>query len=248
MEPGHPVSRVAASTARRSSTASVHMDYETSTAALCRRLVTGARPAARRCATFERAVSGWFYDGHHPGSDYFRAGWPPVDSFLDGGTSTQISFANYARTRAYSNVYTRMLGMNGHAYDGATPDGAALERAKHVLTRIPFALLADMERSYVLFAHAHSRSKADCARLKRRLLPLARSRVRGAADRSGEHERLLADPAKRVAFERYNGLDRALYANATATWCAAWARAMEDRTSCVRAYAHEHPGVPAPCR
>ena len=83
---------------------------------------------ATACSTalrdpYERAVSGWFYRGHHPGSDFFRVGWPPVHGFLDGGASTEISFENYLRTRAYANVFTRMLGMNGRAYDGAAvPD------------------------------------------------------------------------------------------------------------------------------
>ena len=49
-------------------------------------------------------------------------------------------------------------------------------------------------------------------------------------------------------FERYNRLDVALYRNATAIWCAEWYRAIDDRESCVRTYAHARPGTPSPCR
>ena len=140
-----------------------------------------------------------------------------------------------------------MLGMNARAYDGAAvPDYNALERATRVLRRIPFALLADMERSYVLLAHAFSKSKATCTRIRRRLLPLARSRVRD--NRSEKHDQLLADGMKRALFERYNRLDVALYRNATQIWCAEWYRALRDRESCVRTYAHAHHGTPAPCQ
>ena len=169
-----------------------------------------------------------------------------MHGFLDGGASTEISFENYVRTRAYANVFTRMLGLNGRAYDGAAvPDHNALERATRVLQRIPFALLADMERSYVLLAHAFSRSKATCTRIRRRLLPLARSRVRD--NRSEKHDQLLADVEKRALFERYNRLDVALYRNATQIWCAEWYKALRDRESCVRTYAHAHHGTPSPC-
>ena len=208
--------------------------------------------ASQACSTalrdpYERAVSGWCYRGHHPGSDFFRVGWPPVHGFLDDDTSTEISFENYVRTRAYADVFTRMLGLNGRAYDGAAvPDYNALERATRVLQRIPFALLEDMERSYVLIAHAFSRSKATCTRLRRRLLPLARNRVRD--NRSEKHDQLLNDARRRALFERYNRLDVALYRNATAIWCAEWYRAIRDRESCVRTYSHARPGTPVPCR
>ena len=55
----------------------------------------------------------------------------------------------------------------------------------------------------------------------------------------------MADPAKRAAFERYNRLDVALYRNATQIWCAEWYKAIGDRESCVRTYAHAHPGTPS---
>ena len=93
-----------------------------------------------------------------------------------------------------------------------------MERAIRVLERIPFAVLADMERSYVLLAHAFSTSKATCTRIRRRLLPLARSRVRD--NRSEKHDLLLKDARRRALFERYNRLDVALYRNATHIWCA----------------------------
>ena len=125
------------------------------------------------------------------------------------------------------------------------PDAAALERATRVLERIPFALLADMERSYVLIAHAFSTSKATCTRIRRRLLPLARSRVRD--NRSEKHDQLLNDAGRRALFEGYNRLDVALYRNATAIWCAEWYKAVQDRESCDRTYAHARPGTPAPC-
>ena len=84
-----------------------------------------------------------------------------MHGFLDDNTDVEMSFENYLRTRAYADVYTRMLGNNGRAYDGSVvPDHNALERATRVLERIPFALLEDMERSYVLLAHAFSSSKA----------------------------------------------------------------------------------------
>ena len=121
-----------------------------------------------------------------------------------------------------------------------------MERAIRVLERIPFAVLADMERSYVLLAHAFSTSKATCTRIRRRLLPLARSRVRD--NRSEKHDLLLKDARRRALFERYNRLDVALYRNATHIWCAEWYKAMGDRDSCVRTYAHAHPGTPPPCR
>ena len=221
--------------------------------ALTRRVRNASLPQYNAaCSTalrdpYERAVSGWFYRGHHPGSDFFRVGWPPVHGFLDGGASTEISFENYLRTRAYADVFTRMLGANGRAYDGAAvPDFNALERATRVLQRIPFALLADMERSYVLIAHAFSTSKATCTRIRRRLLPLARSRVRD--NRSEKHDRLLNDAGRRALFEGYNRLDMALYRNATAIWCAEWYNAIGDRESCVRTYAHARPGTPPPCQ
>ena len=171
---------------------------------------------------------------------------PPVHGFLDDGADNAISFENYVRTRAYADVFTRMLGMNGRAYDGSVvPDVNALERATRVLQRIPFALLEDMERSYVLIAHAFSRSKATCTPLRRRLLPLARNRVRD--NRSEKHDQLLNDARRRALFERYNRLDVALYRNATAIWCAEWYNAIGDRESCVRTYAHARPGTPSPC-
>ena len=40
----------------------------------------------------------------------------------------------------------------------------------------------------------------------------------------------------------------ALYRNATHIWCAEWHKALRDRESCVRTYAHARPGTPAPCR
>ena len=125
------------------------------------------------------------------------------------------------------------------------PDAAALARATRVFERIPFALLADMERSYVLLAHAFSSSKTTCTRIRRRLLPLARSRVRD--NRSEKHDQLLNDARRRALFERYNRLDVALYRNATAIWCAEWYNAIGDRESCVRTYAHARPGTPSPC-
>ena len=220
--------------------------------ALTRRVRNASLPQYNAaCSTalrdpYERAVSGWFYRGHHPGSDFFRVGWPPVHGFLDGGASTEISFENYLRTRAYADVFTRMLGANGRAYDGAAvPDHKALERATKVLERIPFALLADMERSYVLLAHAFSTSKTTCTRIRRRLLPLARSRVRD--NRSEKHDQSLNDAGRRALFEGYNRLDVALYRNATAIWCAEWYNAIGDRESCVRTYAHARPGTPSPC-
>ncbi len=220
--------------------------------ALTRRVRNASRPEFHTaCSTalrdpYERAVSGWCYRGHHPGSDFFRVGWPPVHGFLDDNTDVEMSFENYLRTKAYADVYTRMLGNNGRAYDGAAvPDHNALERATRVLQRIPFALLADMERSYVLIAHAFSRSKAACTRLRRRLLPLARSRVRD--NRSEKHDQLLNDARRRALFERYNRLDVALYRNATQIWCAEWYKALRDRESCVRTYAHAHHGTPSPC-
>ena len=134
----------------------------------------------------------------------------------------------------------------GCLYDGAAvPDHNALERATRVLERIPFALLEDMERSYVLLAHAFSSSKTTCTRIRRRLLPLARSRVRD--NRSEKHDQLLNDARRRALFERYNRLDVALYRNATAIWCAEWYNAIGDRESCVRTYAHARPGTPSPC-
>jgi hypothetical protein len=97
--------------------------------ALTRRVRNASRPEfATACSTalrdpYERAVSGWFYRGHHPGSDFFRVGWPPVHGFLDDDTDVEMSFENYLRTKAYADVFTRMLGMNGRAYDGsAVPD------------------------------------------------------------------------------------------------------------------------------
>ena len=141
----------------------------------------------------------------------------------------------------------QQVPMNARAYDGAAvPDHNALERATRVLQRIPFALLEDMERSYVLLAHAFSRSKATCTRIRRRLLPLARSRVRD--NRSEKHDQLLADARRRASFEAYNRLDVALYRNATHIWCAEWYKALRDRESCVRTYAHHQPGTPSPCR
>ena len=170
-----------------------------------------------------------------------------MHGFLDDDTDVEMSFENYLRTKAYADVFTRMLGNNGRAYDGAAvPDHNALERATRVLRRIPFALLADMERSYVLLAHAFSRSKAACTRIRRRLLPLARNRVRD--NRSEKHDQLLNDAGRRALFERYNRLDVALYRNATQIWCAEWYKALRDRESCVRTYAHAHHGTPAPCR
>jgi hypothetical protein len=38
------------------------------------------------------------------------------------------------------------------------------------------------------------------------------------------------------------------YRNATHIWCAEWYKAIRDRESCVRTYAHARPGTPAPCR
>ena len=97
----------------------------------------------------------------------------------------------------------------------------------------------------LLIAHAFSRSKATCTRLRRRLLPLARNRVRD--NRSEKHDQLLNDARRRALFERYNRLDVALYRNATAIWCAEWYNAIGDRESCVRTYAHARPGTPSPC-
>ena len=172
---------------------------------------------------------------------------PPVHGFLDDNTDVEMSFENYVRTKAYADVFARMLGNNGRAYDGAVvPDHNALARATRVLQRIPFALLADMERSYVLLAHAFSRDKATCTRIRRRLLPLARSRVRD--NRSEKHDQFLNDAGRRAFFEGYNRLDVALYRNATQIWCAEWYKALRDRESCVRTYAHARPGTPAPCR
>ena len=36
--------------------------------------------------------------------------------------------------------------------------------------------------------------------------------------------------------------------DATAIWCAEWYKALRDRESCVRTYAHAHHGTPAPCQ
>ena len=83
-------------------------------------------------------------------------------------------------------------------------------------------------------------------RIRRRLLPLARSRVRD--NRSEKHDQLLKDAGRRALFERYNRLDVALYRNATHIWCAEWHKALRDRESCVRTYAHARPGTPAPCQ
>ena len=41
---------------------------------------------------------------------------PPVHGFLDDNTDVEISFENYVRTRAYADVFARMLGMNARAY------------------------------------------------------------------------------------------------------------------------------------
>ena len=88
-------------------------------------------------------------------------------------------------------------------------------------------------------------TQATCTRIRRRLLPLARSRVRD--NRSEKHDQLLNDAGRRALFERYNRLDMALYRNATQIWCAEWYKALRDRESCVRTYAHAHPGTPSPC-
>ena len=77
------------------------------------------------------------------------------------------------------------------------------------------------------------------------MLPLARSRVRD--NRSEKHDQLLKDAGRRALFERYNRLDVALYRNATHIWCAEWYKALRDRESCVRTYAHAHHGTPSPC-
>ena len=53
---------------------------------------------------------------------------------------------------------------------------------------------------------------------------------------------------RRALFEGYNRLDFALYRNATHIWCAEWYKALRDRESCVRTYAHAHAGTPAPCQ
>ena len=88
-------------------------------------------------------------------------------------------------------------------------------------------------------------TQTTCTRIRRRLLPLARSRVRD--NRSEKHDQLLNDAGRRALFEGYNRLDVALYRNATAIWCAEWYNAIGDRESCVRTYAHAQPGTPAPC-
>ena len=88
--------------------------------------------------------------------------------------------------------------------------------------------------------------KTTCTRIRRRLLPLARSRVRD--NRSEKHDQLLNDARRRALFERYNRLDVALYRNATAIWCAEWYNAIGDRESCVRTYAHHQPRTPSPCK
>ena len=94
-------------------------------------------------------------------------------------------------------------------------------------------------------ACAFSSSKTTCTRIRRRLLPLARSRVRD--NRSEKHDQFLNDAGRRALFEGYNRLDVALYRNATAIWCAEWYNAIGDRESCVRTYAHARPGTPSPC-
>ena len=97
-----------------------------------------------------------------------------------------------------------------------------------------------------LCRRSQSSSKTTCTRIRRRLLPLARSRVRD--NRSEKHDQFLNDAGRRALFERYNRLDVALYRNATAIWCAEWYNAIGDRESCVRTYAHARPGTPAPCQ
>ena len=101
------------------------------------------------------------------------------------------------------------------------------------------------DKTGFMLAHAFSTSKATCTRIRRRLLPLARSRVRD--NRGEKHDQLLKDAGRRALFERYNRLDMALYRNATQIWCAEWYKALRDRESCVRTYAHAHPGTPSPC-
>ena len=111
--------------------------------------------------------------------------------------------------------------------------------------------MCKMLRALAALAAAHAswprlETKATCTRIRRRLLPLARSRVRD--NRSEKHDQLLKDAGRRALFERYNRLDVALYRNATHIWCAEWYKALRDRESCVRTYAHARPGTPAPCQ
>ena len=107
------------------------------------------------------------------------------------------------------------------------------------------ALAATAHAAWPRLAHAFSSSKTTCTRIRRRLLPLARSRVRD--NRSEKHDQFLNDAGRRALFEGYNRLDVALYRNATAIWCAEWYNAIGDRESCVRTYAHARPGTPSPC-
>ena len=213
------------------------------------------------CFTFlrdpwRRAVSGWFYRGHHPGSDEFGVGWPPVGGFLArrrlreeahvwrnaSATSpdyASATFLDYARASAYANVATRMLGMNEHAYAGAaTPDDAALARGVGVLRRVPFGLLEAPRESYALLARAFSVNASTCHKLRDDFQTLADVGARRSNAESLRRAAAVASNATlRRAFERHNGLDRALYGAARGIFCDEWRAALADPASCIPALA-----------
>jgi len=175
-------------------------------------------------------------------------------------TRRSASFLEYARARAYTNVATRMLGDNAHAYGARRsgglapmPDAASLRRAVGALRRIPFGLLEAADASWLLLAHALSTTRDACAAIAAALAP-HRTHARG--DVTGGHARgkhspqeaaaaaaIRANATLRAAFERRNGLDRRLYDAAVVIFCDEWRRALADGDSCVRDLADAPPAL-----
>ena len=143
------------------------------------------------------------------------------------------TFLDYARSSAYANVATRMLGMNRHAYAGAAkPDDAALRRSVGVLRRVPFGILEAPRESYALLAHAFSVNASTCQRLRDDFRNLADVGTRRSKNLQLRHaEDVASNATLRRAFERYNGFDRALYGAARGIFCDEWRRALADPQS-----------------
>jgi hypothetical protein len=86
-----------------------------------------------------------------------NSGAGPVKPVVDGSSSA--NFLDFVRARAYSNVASRMLGEDLHAYHPKSEDNASLDRAVSMLRRIPFGLIEEPGASFMLLAHAFSRSE-----------------------------------------------------------------------------------------
>ena len=217
---------------------------------------------------WQRSISGWLYPNHHqnPKPDsrtIFGVNplWSDVevhgrrltkDASLESpgvykwvnstGNETvtyRLSFEDYARSPSFTNIATKMLGLNVHPYaESASPDAAALERAALVLQRVPFGVYEELHASYLLFAHIYSTNREMCTKIYSALRPIMDQGLRRHV--SGSHgdqlhanitQSLYQNESLRRVFEESNKFDVPLYQTAKSLWCQAWSAAIHQSGS-----------------